>query len=35
MQAIFKILTNFDIYVFVYITNFFKQCNYKFMSNFS
>ena len=35
MQTIFEILINFDIYAFIYIANLFKQCNYKFMSNFS
>ena len=35
MQIIFEISTNFDVYAFVYITNLFKQCNYKLTLNFS
>jgi len=33
MQAILEMLTNLDIYAFVYMTNLFKQCNYRLTPN--
>ena len=35
MQIVLKMLINLDVYIFVYIANFFKQYNYKLTLNFS
>jgi len=34
MQVIFEISTNLNIYIFVYIANFFKQYNYRLTLDF-